>query len=65
VLVQRIVLTLAAAVAVGAAVPPALGVIDAHSAPLSKAPFGRDVQTPHLADPAIGRDWRVVALPSR
>jgi hypothetical protein len=64
VLGRRILLTLAACVALGAAVPPALGVIDAHSAPLSQAPFSQDGSKPagaQLADPAVGADWQPAA----
>jgi hypothetical protein len=62
VLVRRIVLTLAAFAAVGAAVPPALGLIGEHSAPLSQAPFSRDGSTAPVADAGVGRAWTAVAV---
>jgi hypothetical protein len=60
-LVRRIVLTLAAFAAVGAAVPPALGVIGDHSAPLSQAPFSHDGSPTHVVDAGVGAEWRSVA----
>ena len=57
-------LSLAALAACGAAVVPALGAIDAHSAPLRDAPFGTSASVPASADTGVGSEWRaVVALP--
>lgn len=65
--VRRIILSLAALVAVGAAVPPALEAVGAHSAPLAEAPF-RDVPAApapaHFADAAIGREWTSASVPA-
>lgn len=67
VLGRRILLTLAAFAALGAGVVPALGAIDAHSAPLTQAPFSQDGSKPataQLADPAIGSGWTTASLPA-
>jgi hypothetical protein len=64
VLVRRIVLTLAAFAAVGAAVPPALGLIGEHSAPISQAPFGHDGPAAQVADAGVGSAWTSVAVPA-
>ena len=57
-------LTLATVAALGAAVVPAVGVIDSHSAALAQAPFSQDgsKQAPaHVADASIGGGWTTVA----
>ena len=53
-------LTLATVAALGAAVVPAVGVIDSHSAAISQAPFSQDgsKQAPaHVADASVGGGW--------
>jgi hypothetical protein len=68
VLGRRIILSLAAFAAAVAAVVPAVGVIDSHSAEIAQEPFSRDGSKPaaaHVADPSVGSGWTTVAVPAR
>ena len=56
-------LSLAAVLAAAAAVVPALGAVDAHSASIAETPFGdrHPAAVDRVSDASIGRDWSSVA----